>query len=171
MPEPIRVVLTDLDSTVANTEGRAHLAVPGAPRHEDWIAYSRACVNDEPIAGTVRTLQLLAASGLPIFIVSGRNVEAVQQTQEWLARHNVPFDHLRLRKPDDIQDNAEYKAAWVRELRQNGFDPVLMLEDHIGVAKLVEAEGVPVLTVRPWYEDTVGVRVSSMENRETTVSA
>lgn len=171
MPEPIKVVLTDLDSTVANTEGRAHLAAVGNPSHADWIEYSRACVNDEPIAGTVATLRLLKAADYPIFIISGRNAEATEETIYWLRQHNVPFDHLRLREPGDIQNNAEYKAWWVRKLRDMGFEPVLMLEDHVGVARAVEAEGVPVLTVRPWYEDTVGVNTASMENRAVPVSA
>jgi phosphoglycolate phosphatase-like HAD superfamily hydrolase len=156
----IDVVLTDLDSTLCNTEHRAHLAVAGNPRHEDWIEYSKACVNDEPIPGTLAALKILSKT-YPIFAVSGRNVEAIQETLEWFERIDLEVAFTRLRRASDDQHNGRYKAAFVRTLRAQGFNPILMFEDHVGVAKLVEAEGVPVVTVKPWYDDTVGVNVQN----------
>lgn len=158
----IDIVLSDLDSTLSNTLGRAHLTAGDPSTHEDWIPYSKACVNDLPIDGPVRALQLLSKL-YPIFIVSGRNVEAIEETSEWLSLVEVPFEELRLRGPQDIRHNGDYKVAYIRELRARGFNPILMLEDHIGVSEMVEAEGVPTITVNPRYEDTVGVNFNHLE--------
>lgn len=155
------IVLSDLDSTLADTRGREKFAAIGGS-HEDWIAYSKACIDDAPITGTIAALRLYADAGYPIFLVSGRNIEAEKETRTWLAIHEVPFHHLRLRKSGDIQHNGQYKAAYVRELRDRGFNPVLMFEDHVGVSELIEAESVPVVTVNPRYEDAIGVNFNNL---------
>lgn len=163
----IDIILSDLDSSLADTRGRAHLASKDATLgHMGWVEYSKACVTDAPIAGAIATLQLLASSGYPIFLVSGRNIEAEAETRQWLDANNVPFDRLRLRRREDIQHNGEYKVAYVRELRREGLNPVLMLEDHIGVSEMVEAEGVPVLTVNPRYDDPVGINFNNLRDRK-----
>lgn len=156
----VNIILSDLDSTLADTRGRAHLAATKTG-HDAWVAYSRACVTDLPISGAIRTLQLLSLN-FPVFLVSGRNVEAETETRLWLDANEVPFTRLRLRKGNDIQHNGHYKVEYIRALRREGYNPLLMLEDHLGVAELVEAEGVPVLSVNPRYDDAVGVNFNNL---------
>ena len=157
----IKVVLLDLDCTVADTRHRAHLAPEDKTNTQNWINYSKACVEDIPLAGPIRTVQLLSEQ-YPIFVVSGRNTEARAETLSWMIVHKVPFTRMRLHNRYDIRHNGEYKAAYVRELRAQGYDPILMLEDHEEVSRLVEAEGVPVLTVNPRFTDTIGVSFNVM---------
>jgi hypothetical protein len=156
------VVLADLDSTLSNTTKRAHLARPGATESDAWIEYSRACITDEPIAGPVAAIRALSQH-YPLFIVSGRNVEAYGETVTWLRRHDIHPEGLRLRASGDIQDNADYKVDFIEQLRRQGFEPFVMFEDQPSVADKVEAAGVPVVRVNPGYEDTIGVRVMGAE--------
>lgn len=152
------VVIADLDSTLSNTTKRAHLAAPGSAEHADWVEYSRACVHDEPLAGPVAAIRALSLH-YPLFIVSGRNVEAYTETVTWLRRHDIHPEGLRLRAAGDIQDNGDYKVAFIEDLRRQGFDPIVMFEDQPHVADRVEAAGVPVVRVNPGYEDEIGVRI------------
>lgn len=158
----MKIVISDLDSTLADTRHRAPLAHTGpSSSHEDWIDYSKACIADPPIKGSIAALKLLSKL-YPIYLVSGRNVEAEAETIFWLEMNDVPWTSLRMRSTNDIQHNGEYKVAYLQMLRKQGHDPVLMLEDHVGVAEMVEAIGVPVLSVNPRYEDTVGVRFNNL---------
>lgn len=111
--------------------------------------------------GTIAALRLLAPV-YPVFIVSGRNIEARMETKLWLKKHDVPYSSLRLRTARDIQHNGEYKVAYIEILRASGYNPVLMLEDHIGVGEMVEAVGVPVISVHPRYDDSVGVNFNNL---------
>ena len=151
-----KAVFFDLDSTVANTEHRS--GVLGGESHQSWVTYSRFCLGDTPIEGTVAAVRLFHAQGFDIHMVSGRNAEADLETRAWLAHHGVPFHHLRLRAADDIRNNAFYKVAYIRDQRARGVEAVLFFEDQVKVAQIIQQEtGVPVINVRPWYEDSVGV--------------
>jgi hypothetical protein len=154
------IVLCDLDSTLSDTRGRAHLA-NGSTEHEDWVEYSKACIDDPAVPGPLAAIKALAQI-YPIYIVSGRNVEAYWETRRWLRDHGVYPAHIRLRAAGDISHNGEYKVAWIEQLRKNELNPILMFEDHDGVADMVEAVGVPVVRVKPGYVDTVGVRFNNL---------
>lgn len=149
-------IVTDLDSTVCNVEHRSNLAPQDKTLNLNWVEYSKACIDDTPNEAVVRLLQILALT-FPIFVVSGRNVEAVEETQEWMRRHNVPYTEIRLHSDSDLRHNAEYKLEYIQSLRDRGYEPVLMLEDHQAVADAVTAAGVPTLLVTPPYEDSIGV--------------
>jgi len=165
MKKEKQVVLCDLDNTLSDTRHRAHLGVEADGKHRShdfWIPYSKACTGDSVIESTAVALTLFREAGALIYLVSGRNVEAERETLLWLMENGIPFDSLRMRAPHDIQHNGEYKVAYVRELKEQGFKPILMLEDHEGVSELVAAEGVPVMTVNPRYVDPIGVNFNNL---------
>lgn len=163
----IDIVLSDLDSTVCDVSHREHLAPADKADTQNWIPYSKACSEDTPIAGVVQTLQLLSKS-YPIFMVSGRNVEATIETFSWLTEHSVPFTSLHLHSEDDLRHNGEYKVAYIEELRAMGYNPILMLEDSPTVSRMIEAAGVPVLRVAPPYVDNIGVSFNHITDSERT---
>lgn len=153
----IRVIVTDLDATLADARHREHLAAPGSHIHHDWIEYSKACGDDALIEGAVEAIRILSQH-YPIYIVSARNAEAAEETETWLSKHHIRWTGLRLRTAEDEQVNAKYKVQYIQRLREAGLEPILMLEDNEDVAAAVSAIGVPVLRVHPGYDDGVGVR-------------
>lgn len=164
------VVACDLDSTIANTQHREHLAPPGALRADvdNWIAYSQACIGDPVIAGVAELIRILHfAAGYDIHFVSGRNEEALPQTIEWLEKNDIPWAEIRLHAADDLRHNGEYKAQYIKGLIAEGRDVKLMLEDHIEVCEVIEElTGVPCITVRPRYDDNVGVSFNLSQHPE-----
>ena len=122
----------------------------------EWVPYSKACTGDSVIEGTAATLRILAKN-YPIFYISARNVEALEETEAWLDENSIPRTEVRLRTHDDIDHNGEYKVAHIKLLRERGFNPILMFEDNQGVADMVRAIGIPVMLVNPGYDDVIGV--------------
>lgn len=140
------VVVVDIDSTIADTRGRRHLAPPrelhGDP--EQWKPYSLGCGTDEPIAGLVRLLKLLHSGNL-VFLLSARNDVAEALTVTWLRIHGVPYDRLRLWGDEDAGSTpSTYKVrainAWIAE----GWNVQLFIDDWAETCQIVtDLTGVP----------------------------
>lgn len=151
----IPTAFCDLDSTIADTAHRHHLVagrLEGKP--VDWVAYSTACVDDVPIPGTIRLLQLLKYFGVYIVLLSGRDVSATEQTKDWLAKHEVPYDDLILRDRAQREFQAEYKLgrlkAWIEA--HPGHEIWLHMDDWYEVGPAFATEGIPTLFINPMYE-------------------
>ncbi|MGH9107607.1 MAG: MBL fold metallo-hydrolase [Acidimicrobiales bacterium] len=147
-------VCVDLDSTLADTRQRHHLVLPGDQREDtDWVNYSLACANDEPIEGACQLVRLLSAAHR-IVIVSRRDEAARQLTLDWLGRHGIPFDELILGGSDGIPSGLhEFKVHHLRSLLAKGERVVLCVDDLPGLdAAVADARiPVPVLRVQPPY--------------------
>jgi hypothetical protein len=149
----MQIILCDIDSTLSNTEHRHHL-VPEDRYKGNWMPFALACRADGIIESVAFVVRMLAVD-YPIFLVSGRNSIARDLTTDWLEKHNIPYDNLRLYEPlwDDEKENAAFKVAHAPELRNMGYDPVLMIDDWPSVADAMEAIGIPTLLVTPPYVD------------------
>lgn len=167
------VICYDLDSTLFDVSHREHLAPEGENRSavENWIAYSKGCIADNPVEGVAESARLFSEAGHRIHIVSGRNVEAYEETVFVLNLHGIPFDEIRLHRADDLRHNGEYKAAYINQLFEHGYQPILMFEDHVEVCEIIEEQtGVPCVTVRPRYQDNIGVSFNLGQHAELTVA-
>lgn len=147
------VVCVDLDSTLCDTSHRHHLVLQGDERvNTDWVAYSLACAEDAPIEGACRLVRLLHAY-YRIVLVSSRDEQARSLTENWLARHDVPFDELILGGSDGAPAGlAEFKAHHVAALLERGEEVALVVDDMPGLPDALAPLEVPVLTVRPPYD-------------------
>jgi ribonuclease J len=148
-------VCVDLDSTLCDTSHRHHLVLPGDERaNTDWVAYSMACENDAPIEGTCRLVRLLATQ-FRIVLVSSRDEQSRALTEGWLAAQGIPFDELILGGVDDAPAGlAEFKVHHVGALLERGEQVALVIDDMPGLPAALEPLGVPVLTVRPPYDES-----------------
>lgn len=148
-------VCVDLDSTLCDTSHRHHLVLPGEERdNSDWVAYSLACADDAPIAGTCRLVRLLAAD-YRIVLVSSRDEQARTLTEAWLEAQGIPFDELILGGTNGAPAGlAEFKVHHVGLLLARGERVTLVIDDMPGLPDAMKPLGVPVLTVRPPYGET-----------------
>jgi hypothetical protein len=154
----VTAVLSDLDSTIADSSQRHHLMPRNCPGNT-WEDYAFASADDVPFPGVVRALQLHAEHH-QIIIISGRPPSALAITQEWLRRHEVPFAEIHL-VGDEIRHSSKEeaerfygrcKAEVILRLIAAGTVPLLMYEDHLVQAGVItELTGVPVITVTPGY--------------------
>ena len=108
-----KIVISDLDGTIALIDHRRPL-VEG--KQKDWQAFYAGCVNDEPNLPVIETLRALKATGHDIIIFSGRSDEVKQQTIEWLAKFDVPYDNLFMRREGDFTADEKLKRQWLYSL-------------------------------------------------------
>ncbi len=150
------VVCFDLDSTIADTLHRQWMVEEiKASRNKGptWEDYSLACSDDKPIEGTIALTQQLKRNWL-VFIVTGRSSAARELTEDWLSKHQVAYDGLLMRPAGDRTPNGQYKIDVINQLRDEGYKPVLFVEDFPEAAEEIrKATGVPVLLVNPGYPD------------------
>lgn len=158
-PAPARTkrgtVCVDLDSTLCDTSHRHHLVLDGEERENtDWVAYSMACEADAPIEGTCRLVRLLAAQHR-IVLVSSRDEQARSLTEAWLEAQGIPFDELILGGTDGAPAAlADFKVHHVAALLARGEQVTLVIDDMPGLPAAMEPLGIPVLTVRPPYDES-----------------
>lgn len=151
----IEAVVSDIDSTLADTRHRHHLS-PAHNGDNTWIDYAQACANDAPMWGPIRVLQAFAKLGHSVHLISKRAETVRSLTDSWLNKYEVPFNTLRLHGPLDPEDSALYKIQHIRYLQDRGMRPILILEDWKPIADKVEKEtDIPVLCVNPRYDDLV----------------
>jgi len=110
-----RIVIFDLDGTLADIEHRRHLVSDG--RHE-WDKFYEECNNDTPVEAVVRMAQVLRHFFYRIVIFSGRSEVVRGKTEYWLHRNEVEYDELRMRPDKDYTPDDQLKEAWLSEINK-----------------------------------------------------
>jgi hypothetical protein len=149
-------ITVDLDSTLFDTRHRAHLIdrVNGT----DWVAYSMACVDDEPIVATVALIDAMSCLGVDVVYVTGRDEASRDVTLKSLTKHNLPVHGLFM---DNESNGATYNHADYKLRRVQGVlsDPEWKFQKHFfhvddwpDVKVKLEEAGIPCLCVRAPHE-------------------
>lgn len=147
------IVMSDLDSTLFDTQHRHHMA-DECLMTGNWDEYSKASVDDDLIVGTAATLRLLYPVH-QIHLVSGRSEVAREVTESILGQFGVPYDKLVMYDRSlwpEKPTNGALKVHYIQTMRNLGYQVVLFLEDWSETAEAIEAVGVPVLCVNPRYK-------------------
>jgi predicted kinase len=125
-----RAWICDLDGTIAKMQGRGPF---------EWHRVGEDLVN-EPVRELVRSLR--ERDDVSIIMLSGRDGSCRPQTEEWLSRHGIDYDHLFMRAPGDMRKDSIVKAEiFDRELRDR-YWVVGSLDDRDQVVKLWRDAGI-----------------------------
>lgn len=134
-----QVILIDIDGTLADTTHR-HKYIQSEPK--DWASFYGACLDDAPIAPTIRLVKALFESRLFVCAyVTGRPESTRRDTEEWLKRQGLPTGPIAMRVYGDHRPDYSVKREAIERLRANGWDPVLAIEDRRQVVDMYRAEG------------------------------
>jgi hypothetical protein len=99
------VVCVDIDGVLADTEGSQRVPLGGPARYD----------SAPPVKGAAAALRWLKAQGYRIHLYTGRHLDHLRVTQDWLARHGMEYDHLVMGKPPAtyyIDDRAIRFESW-----------------------------------------------------------
>ena len=158
-----KIYIFDLDGTLADDGHRNHFLHPphtgecghnygesgvcecGAKR--DWGSYFAAAGDDTPKSKTIQICRDLARWN-KIYIFSGRSETTAAVTRNWLHKHEIYFDLLKLRGKDDRTQDNILKLRWVDEL-QISQDIVAIFEDRQRVVDAWRAAGYTCFQVAP----------------------
>ena len=99
-----KIVIFDLDGTLATIDDRMRLATGGKTTEGDYnkidwdVLHDPANIKlDVPNVPIVKICQLFAENGYTIYIFSGRSDRTERTTRSWLTRNRIPFHKLIMR--------------------------------------------------------------------------
>jgi beta-phosphoglucomutase-like phosphatase (HAD superfamily) len=142
-------VVFDLDGVLSDAAARQHYIKGPRP---DWEAFFSAS-GEDPLIDEVATLLELLSGELAIVLLTARPARTAELTVGWLARYELRWDLLVMRRDRDYRPARHFKQEAVREMRARGFDVKLCVEDDLRNVEMFRAEGLTALYIHSGYYD------------------
>lgn len=137
-----KVVISDLDGTIALIDHRKHL-IEGSNRN--WSAFYKECVHDKANKPVVDTLAAYRRAGYTIIILTGRSDEVEFETRRWLSDNNVDYDCLFMRHDGDYTPDYVFKPKMLEQIMEklhlSKDDILCVLEDRQSVVDMWRENG------------------------------
>lgn len=105
----------DLDGTLCNVNHRRQWVATNPKNWDAWNAGISEDVPNYPVLDTLYALSKVSA----IVLVSGRGSEYRNQTEEWLAKYNVPYSALFMRTAGDFRPDDEIKSELADQVEKD----------------------------------------------------
>lgn len=142
-------IIFDIDGTIANCDHRVHW-VQSKPKN--WPAFNRAMKNDTPNIDIIWMLRTFWDSGVAVLIASGRSEDDRAVTMKWLAevaKIEGKYDRLYMRASKDYRSDDIVKSEILDQMRADGYNPTMAIDDRDSVCKMWRARGLRCLQVAP----------------------
>lgn len=146
----MRCVIFDIDGTLSDPTHRLH-HVTGDNR--DWDAFF-AAVGDDPVhEPIVDLLRIITNANEGVILCSGRPEAYRITTKNWL-RNVCIFYYLNLYMRADGDHRADHivKAGMLARMREDGYEPWLVIDDRPSVVEMWREAGLTCLQCRDWNE-------------------
>lgn len=138
-----KTILFDIDGTVADLRHRLHFVSNG---RRDWSNFFANLHLDTPIEQTVWLNHVLSErDDVSIIFASGRGEEYRAATEAWLNENNLVRERLYMRAAGDYRPDHVVKIELLAEMRADGYEPFLVIDDRPQVIKAWRAAGLFVL--------------------------
>jgi len=137
-----KIVLCDIDGTVANNDHRQHLL----KEYKDWDLFFSKLDQDEPIEKIIKIVNEYAEQGFLIYFLTGRPQRYELKTRQWLEEFFKFQINLIMRKDDDSRNKLLIK----KELFEENFqakDILVCIENDPKLCKLWESLELAVVNV------------------------
>ncbi|UOW66260.1 polynucleotide 5' kinase [Aeromonas phage vB_AspA_Bolek] len=150
------IIIWDLDGTLACGKHRLH----ALPKPEDanlttgWLRFNMLAGDDAPIQDNIELMGTQAMAQYTLVILTGRSDDALEITEDWLERHEVPYHSLIMRPKGDHRKDVEFKEEKLRDI---GLDRILCCFDDLEhVVKHIRSLGVTCHQVTHYDNDRHG---------------
>ena len=84
-----------------------------------------------------------------VIVMSGRDESCRKDTEDWLIKHNIPYDHLFMRPEGDMRKDNIVKHELFNEHVRDNFDVRFVLDDRQQVVDMWREMGITCLQVAP----------------------
>ena len=128
-----KAIIVDIDGTLAKMCDRTP------------FEYNKA-INDEVHPHIVKIIEMFEDKHF-ILLVTGRDEECKDVTENWLIKKGVPFDDLFMRPKGNREQDSIIKQRIYEEKIQGKYEVVFALEDRDQVVKMWRGIGLPCLQV------------------------
>jgi len=148
-----RDILLNLEPYVADTalplavivdiDGTLTLGIHPDRSPYEWDKVGLDLLN-EHVADIVK---LLHKTGHKVLITSGRDGICRLETEEWLNRHEIPYDELFMREIGDMVGDDVVKAEIFNEKIRNSYNVRAVFDDRLRVVRIWHALGLPLFRI------------------------
>jgi predicted kinase len=146
-----RVVIFDIDGTLANCSHRIHHVKGPGPK--DWDAFFAKMGDDVPVPDVVDVYHALGDAGYSRVICTGRPEKYRRLTETWLRDAWVcDYEALYMRPNDDTRPDHVVKREILSLIRKDGYEPWLVIDDRQSVVDMWRDEGLTCLQCAPSVE-------------------
>lgn len=129
----------DMDGSLADCGHRLHW-VENKPKNYD--AFEAECHKDPINVQVHEVIKGLKAIGYKILIVSARMDGRKQLTLDWLAKHNVEYDAIYMRKQGDSRKDDVVKKELLDKIKLDGYSLSMAFDDRKRVKQMLVANEV-----------------------------
>ena len=121
-----KIILWDLDGTLSDSTWRLPLI---KEKPKNWKKFMQESINDDPIPQTLFLFQLMQSLPDTVsLIVTARSEKERPQTETWLAKNDLHYTEMFMRKDKDYRPDWEVKRELVDEIVEK-YGPIFMAFD------------------------------------------
>lgn len=146
-----KAVIFDLDGTLALIDQRRAKAARADGKINWKVFFDPKNIQlDQPNIPVIEMFNLLKNAGHKMIIFSGRDSINKNATKDWLAKHDIEPDILRMRPEGSFTPDDKLKRDWLHELPGIGInieDIVCIFDDRDKVVKMWRNEGLTCMQV------------------------
>ena len=139
-------VIFDVDGTLMDIEHRRHF-VTQRPKDFDAFRDPEVVMQDTPNKEIFELAKALKDAGNRIIVSTGRNKRQRATTLKQLMMNGLVFDAMYMRGDTDFRPDDELKKEFLTKMKEDGFNPVMAVDDRQQVVDMFRAEGLRVLQV------------------------
>lgn len=137
-------IIVDMDGTLCDVEGVRHYVEGGNRDFRSFHEASRFCPTRVEVEAEVRDAH---RDGFAVIIVTARDERYERATRDFLFRHQIPYDRLFMRPWGDQRRDTVVKEELLGRILEEGYSPVLAIDDRRDVAAVWQAHGIQVMFV------------------------
>jgi acid phosphatase class B len=145
-----KTVIFDLDGTLALIDERRTLATKPNGKLNWKVFFEPTNIGlDKPNIPVIEMAKMLKSQGHSVVIFSGRDSISRNETIEWLNKHSVPFDVLKMRPEGSHTPDDVLKKNWLDKLFPIKSDILCVFDDRDKVVKMWRENGISCFQVAP----------------------
>lgn len=129
-----KAIICDIDGTLAHIEGTNKRS-----------PYDFSRVLEDSLDKTVADVLTRYGNDHKIILLSGRSEDCRKDTELWLQKHNIQYDHLYMRASDDTRKDFVVKKELFDNNIQDNYQVKFVLDDRPQVIRMWQQLGLKVL--------------------------
>jgi phosphoglycolate phosphatase-like HAD superfamily hydrolase len=149
-----KVIIFDIDGTLANSDHREHIVNLAATRSEvDWDEYFDASRHDPPHYEIQWLNHIMAdRDDTELVVLTARPTYCRDMTEQWLKDHDIAHSELIMKDPlpdGEYDKDYVFKEKVLDQLIAQGRKPFMVFEDRQNVVDMWRSRGIKCLQVQP----------------------